>query len=135
MPITIQWDDDTKRVIRFDYIGRWNWNEYHASISEAHQMTKDMPYTVNMILDFSNGTVLPTNALSHFGASMKAPPGTFDLAVIVTESRFIEAVVSLFCRVYPRWGKKFEVVETLEAARQVYAKRANQGQSETAARV
>jgi hypothetical protein len=133
MPINVHWDDtETKTVVRYEFLGKWTWSEYHIAINQAYEMVKDIPYTVNMILDFSKGDLLPANALSHFKSSMSHPPREFDYALVVTRSRFLESMVSIFRRLSPA-GSKLILVPTLDAAHKFYTdyekKRASNVQS------
>jgi hypothetical protein len=117
MPVQISWFNDEKTVVVYKFLGKWTWTDYHNAIREAYELVKDLSYTVNMVLDFEQSTVLPSNALSNFGASAKTPPRDFDFCVIVTSSRFIEAIVSMFRKVNRRMGQKLVLVRTLEEAR------------------
>jgi hypothetical protein len=123
MPITVQWDSDEKSVVRYTFESKWTWDEYHAAIAQAFDMVKDLPYVVNMILDFSQSTVLPSNALSHFSSSMKTPPREFDVAVVISKSGFIETLVAVFRRLSSKTGEKLVVRKSLEEARAYLATR------------
>ncbi|SRR5258706_6926935 len=117
MPITVQWDDDEKRVVRYTFDGKWTWDEYHSAIANAFDLVKDLPYIVNMLLDFSASNLFPSNALSHFAGSMKTPPRDYDAVVVVTRSRFVETIASVISRLSGRIGKKIIVVKTLDEGR------------------
>ena len=117
MPITVRWDNDSHTVVNYEFTGKWTWDEYHAAIHTAYAMVEHLPYIVNMILDFRNANVLPGNALSIFGRSMKTPPKEFDLAMVVSKSGFIEAIYNLFRRLNGKMAEKVVLVKTLEEAR------------------
>jgi hypothetical protein len=123
MPIHVQFDNEQRTIMRYQFVGRWTWVEYHEAIKNAYELVKAIPYTVNMILDFSQGSVLPHNALSIFGTSMKTPPRDFDFAVVVSESTFIQMLVTVFQRVYRGTGGKLIYAHTLKEAREVAEKR------------
>jgi hypothetical protein len=123
MPIHVQFDNELRTIIRYEFIGRWTWQEYHQTIQKAYELAKPVPYTVNMILDFSRGNALPHNALSMFGTSMKTPPRAFDFAVFVSESSFIQMLVTVFQRIHREVGAKLIYVRTLKEAREVAEKR------------
>ena len=127
MPIHVQFDNEQCNLMRYEFIGRWIWPEYYQAIKKAYELAKPVPYTVNMILDFSRGNPLPHNALSNFGASMKTPPRDFDFALVVSESAFIQALVTVFQRVYPGLGAKLIYVSTLNEAREYARKRQSVG--------
>jgi hypothetical protein len=117
MPIYVHFDDEQHTLIRYEFVGRWTWMEYDGAIKEASDLAKPIPHNVNMILDFSRENVLPPNVLSNIGSSMKALPREFDFALVVSESAFIQALVKVYQRGYPRLGSKVSYVKTLEEAR------------------
>src|SRR5689334_16940942 len=134
MPIKVQWDNEDKRVMRYTFEGRWTWDEYHAAIAEAFQLVKDLPYMVNILLDFTNSNLIPSNALSHFTSSMKTPPREFDVAVVVSKSGFIETLVALFRRISGKMGDKLVAVKTLEEGRAFLATREKRQMASTSNR-
>jgi hypothetical protein len=123
MPIHVQFDNEQRTIMRYEFIGRWTWQEYHQAIEQGYTLSKPIPYTVNLILDFSQGNTLPHNALSIFGTSMKTPPRDFDFAVVVSQSAFIQMVVKVFQRVYREMGNKLIYVQTIKEAREVAERR------------
>lgn len=123
MPITVQWDSEEKSVVHYAFEGKWTWDEYHAAIAQAFEMVKDLPYVVNMILDFTQSSVFPSNALSHFSSSMKTPPREFDVAVVISKSGFVETLVAVFRRLSSKMGEKLVVRKTLDEARAFLASR------------
>lgn len=121
MPVSVQWDNESKTIIYYEFSGKWTWVEYREAINTAVQMVEDLPYIVNMILDFRNTGFLPENALSVFGSSVKKPAKDFDLAVVVTNSSFIIAVHKMFQRIYNKFGEKIVTAKTLAEARVLLA--------------
>ncbi len=120
MAITVNWGNPEKTYTIFKFMGKWTWDEYYASIKAGSDLIENVPYTVNILLDLSECNLFPSNLLSHAGASMKQPPRAFDLAVIVSTSGFVNAIMGLIERLY---GKKtrFKVVKTMDEARTIFA--------------
>ena len=115
MPITVTWGDDNKTYTVFTFEGKWTWEEYYRSVEQGFGMVKDCNYTVNILIDMLNCNLFPQNLLSHLGTSMQQAPRPFDLAVVVTSSRFIEMIAGTIDKLY---GKKsrFKVAKTLDEA-------------------
>lgn len=120
MSILVEWGNEQKTYTVFKFVGKWTWEEYHQSISEAYELVKDCPYTVNILLDITECHLFPQNLLSHFGGSMRQPPKSFDLAVVATSSRFVEVLARTIEKLYGRQKTRFQVVRTLEEARQIF---------------
>jgi hypothetical protein len=119
--ITVEWDNPQKTVVRYIFSRGWTWADYHNSIQRAVELVADIPYTVNMIIDLSNSSLLPSNILNTVGNSMRHSPKPYDLAVIVTTNRFVESIIDILQRVYPAQGAKHPCVKTLEEARAMLA--------------
>ncbi|MFN8447072.1 MAG: hypothetical protein U0521_00365 [Anaerolineae bacterium] len=120
MSILVEWGNEAKTYTVFKFVGKWTWEEYHQSISEAYELVKDCPYTVNILLDITDCHLFPQNLLSHFGGSMRQPPKSFDLAVVATSSRFVEVLARTIEKLYGRQRTRFQVVRTLEEAQQLF---------------
>jgi hypothetical protein len=120
MTIRVSWGNPEKTYTVFTFEGKWTWEEYHQSIKDGFELVKDIPYTVNILIDVSNSNLFPQNLLSHFGSSMRQPPKAFDLAVVLTSSRFVETLANMLNRLY---GKKtrFRAVRSMDDAKKLFA--------------
>lgn len=121
MPIDVSWGNEKKTYTVFRFEGRWTWDEYHAAVAEGYKLVKDIPYTVNILIDMSDCHLFPQNLLSHFGSSMRRPPKAFDLAVVVTSSKFIEVLANAIEGLYGKHRIRFRIAKTVDAAHQVLA--------------
>ena len=65
--------------------------------------------------------LFPQNLLSHFNRSMSEPPKPFDLAVIVTSSKFVEILAGMIERASSQRKTQFRVAKTVEHAHQILA--------------
>ncbi len=121
MPIQVTWGNTQKTYTVFKFEGRWTWDEYHAAVGEGFKLVKDIPYTVNILIDMAGCRLFPQNLLSHFGSSMSRPPKQFDLAVIVTSSKFIEVLATAIEGLYGRHKTRFRVAKTIDDAHKILA--------------
>ncbi|HVU13798.1 MAG TPA: hypothetical protein VHD90_21120 [Phototrophicaceae bacterium] len=116
MPIHVSWGNPDKTYTVFTFEGKWTWEEYYRAVAQAFEMVKDCNYTVNILIDMLNCNLFPQNLLSHLGASMQHAPRPFDLAVVVTSSRFIEMIASTIEKLYGKRQTRFKVTKTLDEA-------------------
>ncbi len=121
MAITVTWGNAEKTYTVFRFEGKWTWDEYHQSIQDGVSLVKDCPYTVNILIDMTECRLFPQNLLSHFNHSMSEPPKPFDLAVIVTSSKFVEILAGMIERASSQRKTRFRVAKTLEQAHQMLA--------------
>ena len=47
MSVTVVWDNERKTVIRYDMLGRWNWNEFQVEFQKAKAMLDSVEHTVD----------------------------------------------------------------------------------------
>ena len=120
MPIQVGWGNEQKTYTVFRFDGKWTWEEYHQSIAEAFELVKDIPYTVNILLDITECHLFPQNLLSHVGSSMKQPPKSFDLAVVATSSRFVEVLARTIEKLYGKQKTRFQIARTLDEAQRIF---------------
>ena len=121
MPIHVSWGNERKTYTIFKFEGKWTWDEYHRAVAAGYEMVKDIPYTVNILIDMMDCRLFPQNLLSHFGSSMRQPPKAFDLAVIATSSRFIDVLASTIEKLYGKDKTKFKVARSVERAHELMA--------------
>jgi hypothetical protein len=119
MPITVSWGNPEKTYTCFKFTGKWTWEDYYHSIDAGFELVKDLPYTVNILIDITESNLFPSNILTHFGASTQKPPRPFDLAVVVSDSGFVRAIAQMLNKLYGR-KSKFKVVQTLEEAYEIF---------------
>jgi hypothetical protein len=120
MPIHVTWGNPEKTYTVFEFTGRWTWDDYHGAVKAGYEMVKDVPQTVNILLDIRNSNLFPSNMLSHFRTSMDRPPKQFDLAVVVSNSGFVQAIARIIDTLYGKKGVSFKIVKTIEEAEALF---------------
>jgi hypothetical protein len=121
--ITVQWDNDEKTVIRYDFQGYWDWTEFREKAIEAFILTRSVDHKVDTISNFLPGTTIPRNALSQFRNIMTEAPENRGVNCIVGVSVFIRTLVNVFSRLYPQLGERIIVAASLADARAILKKR------------
>lgn len=112
MPIHVSWGNAEKTYTCFTYTGNWTWAEYYQSIEHGYALTKDLPHTVNILLDLSDARLFPTGLLTNIQSSMEHPPRHFTVAAIVSTSPYVMTVANMIDRVYGRQGTQFKIFKT-----------------------
>ena len=123
MGVTVQWDNDEKTVIRYDFTGYWDWAEFREKAQEAFAMTRSVPHKVDTISNFLPGTSIPRNAIFQFRRIMTEAPENRGVNCIVGISHFIRTLVTIFSRIYTQLGERLMVADSLEHARSILEER------------
>jgi hypothetical protein len=121
MTVSIQWDNNEHTVLRYDFLGRWTWAEYHQALRTAFEMMASVSYEVDIIADFTQSSGLPSNAISGFAPSTKSFAPNAGHAVVVIKARFFEMLLNSFSKVYSWNGKITKASRTVEEARTILA--------------
>lgn len=121
MTIRVYWEDETKTIVRYDFEGKWTWNELYPVYYEAIAMENSVPHRVDVILDLTRSGTLPANSLLHVKNISEKQPPNIGLSVIVTTNRFVLSLYSVGVKFYGKIGYYFRVVSTLEEAHAMIA--------------
>ena len=119
MPLHVSWGNAEKTFTLFEFVGKWSWEDYYQARSDAIRLVEDVPHMVNIIVDLTQSSIFPANMLSHFGSSIDQSPKEFDLAIIVTNSKFLEAMANMISKI--KLQTKFQVVRTRQEAYKLMA--------------
>lgn len=117
MTITVNWDNAAKTAIRYDFEGKWTWDEFRTAANEAFKMTRSVSHRVDGISNFLPGASLPSDALFHFSRAMRDAPPNRGRTVIVGGTPFINNLVWTFSKIYKPLGKRILIAPTLDEAR------------------
>lgn len=110
MPVNVEWGNEAKTFVIFDFDGNWTWEEYYQGRKRGIELGNEVTHVVNLIVDYSKSRMFPRNMLSHFGSSIDHNPKDFDICVIVTQSAFANALVNALSKYKKKF--KFRVVRT-----------------------
>ncbi len=129
MAVHIQWDNSEKTVLRYDFEGRWTWQEFMAIFPQAKTMASTVQHTVHSIvnpLDDKSRGYLPPNTLAQVVQLYRGAPPNIGATVIVGGSEFFRTLNRLSRRFYPRIAERYQFADTLEEARSILRKEIDQ---------
>ena len=116
MPIQVKWFNTSKTIILQSYHTPWTWDNYHASAKEIDQMLDSVDYPVDLIVDFSDGAVLPAKALSHFRRAVMDIHPNRGLVVMVGMNPYLAALQNVLEQMVPHSAARSRIAETLDEA-------------------
>lgn len=124
MPITIEWDDSEKTIIRYTYQGKWTWEENDQISAQSVAFAKEVDHPLDVIIDFRNSHLLPERALSRFRDYLTPSDKTmsFQTAVLVFQSEFLARMLEIFSRLYSGVRGKIHSATSVEEAREIIIK-------------
>jgi hypothetical protein len=120
MPVTAQWDNDDKTIIRFDVSGRWTWAEYRAANAEIRKMVDGLSYIVHFIvnpLDDQSRGYLPPGALQHIRSVYGSVSPNVGMTAVIGASPYYHALYAIGRKIYPQIAVRYRFANSLEEAR------------------
>ncbi|HUN08569.1 MAG TPA: hypothetical protein PLQ56_18325 [Aggregatilineales bacterium] len=124
MPVSLQWDNDEQTILRYDYCGRWTWEEYAPVFERASILLRESNWTVHFIVHLKDEVArnhLPAGALVRVVNIFRNAPATAGKTIIVNAGMVYRTVAQTGAAAYPAIGKKYGFADTLEEARLMLA--------------
>jgi hypothetical protein len=116
MPITVQWENDEKTIVRWTLEGVWGWDDFRAAQAELHSMIRDLPYLVDVVADMRSAPSLPKDTFRNFkSAELRAVPNR-DRIVLVGANLLVKGMATTFNQVFRNHPTHFLLAENVEEA-------------------
>ncbi len=121
MPVRVYWEDTDQTIVRYDFEGRWTWDELFPAYYQAIAMENAMPHRVDVILDMRKSQMIPANALLHMKNFSEKQPPNVGLSIFVTSNAFIISLYNTAIKFYAKIAFYFRLVKTLDEAHAMIA--------------
>jgi hypothetical protein len=121
MPVLISWDDEAKTTLRYEYGGKWTWDEVDAATDQVVNFMRETSSPVSIIHDMTHSPGLPSGALTQAHRFTRDLPENWEISVVVGSGTFTEALLNIFSRVYKKLGEHYKTASTLDEARAIIA--------------
>ena len=115
MPIEIEWVNDEKTLIRWNFVGRWTAEDFHETIRKSNELITAQDHTVNHIIDFSQSVGLPANVIKDARYGMSQMPKNLGQVVVIAEGRGVEFLAGSLQR-FSWFSNKIHLVKSNEEA-------------------
>ncbi len=117
MSINVQWDNEEHTLVRWDFIGTWDWNDFLAAQKASNELISSVPHRVDIIGDVSGSHQIPPGAIARFRTYRRDDPPNAGRVVLVGASAYIRTMVEIFRGIFPNTGGNFTFADSLEEAR------------------
>jgi hypothetical protein len=100
MTVTIEWDNDQKTVLLYQFRGAWTWEELRRAVDEGYARLDAVGYVVDAILDFSESDNFPPNPLAHAREYTSTQHPLAGVTIFVGANALFRSLWAMFNRVY-----------------------------------
>lgn len=122
MPISINWDNPQKTIIRNEFEGSWTWNEFVEAMDQVGKLMQTVSHPVDILGNMRPGNMPKTgNAIAVGRSAMLHWPANFQRLVLVTNP-LLEVLGNTFKKMDSVLGPKMILVRSLEAAYEVLSR-------------
>ncbi len=122
MPVNVLWDDEnTKTIIRCDYVGKWTWDDVFVAMEEVNRLIANAPHPVSIIHNLIDSVGIPGRAITQARKFTEMLPQNWDLSVVVGSGLFAELLVNVFGKLYRKLGQHYRTAPNLDKARALIA--------------
>jgi hypothetical protein len=126
MPVHFLWDDPEKTILRYEFIGKWTWEELYETIHASWDEVKQLDYIVDSIGDVSGTDGVPPSVITHVRSLSQNRPENTDLMVFVGANAYLNAIMQTFSQISQnilRRDINIVMAKTLDEARELVAER------------
>ncbi|MBC7869282.1 MAG: hypothetical protein H7Y09_00470 [Chitinophagaceae bacterium] len=116
MGITAYWHDDTKTIMRLDYIDAWTLDEFYESAKQAHFMIGEVTHSVDLIINMRDNRTTPAKILSSARHMNELVQPNQRLTIMVGSPPFVKALIKVANQIMPKITEKLRYVNTLDEA-------------------
>ena len=116
MSITAKWDNEDYTVIRIQLHDPWEGEEYSQATLHAWSLMETVNHTVHLIIDFSDASTFPKNMLLQAPATNSHIHLRQGLVIVVKITPYLQAVMRVAIRVFPRLGQNLFFTQTVQEA-------------------
>lgn len=123
MPVRVDWFDESKTILLWQFTGRWTTNELLEVYDEGCRLCDTVPDRwVYAIADMRETSTLPNLISSSVSRRAARDPKNYAGAFVVTNNGFFQAIVNILNHIGASKGK-FHIASSIEAAQEAIAER------------
>ncbi len=117
MTITLNWLDNTHKILKWDFDTHWTWEQFHQAVDESSLITKDYSHSIDLILNLADSQFpLTTAVIAHIRRGMTVATEQGGIVVLMSHNTFARVLVTVFSKVNPHLGKSFRVASSMDEA-------------------
>ena len=119
MGITIAWEDDTKRVMRYSLDENWTWEEFFAAKKQANEMMDSVAHKFGVIIEAPATPTLPPNIMSNARKGLRSTHPNTVVVVIVAAHPLVRTMLHTTRALGRIANLRVELASTLDEARAI----------------
>ena len=120
-PINMAWDFGRRQTLRWDFDGRWSWEEFQAAIAESQSRGRAANAPINLILNVNLSSHQPVHSVEAVRDMIEADFDGVRLVVLVSKGMLASMMPSILARAFPKLNGRIRSADDLDGARALIA--------------
>jgi len=116
MPVNVEWDNETHTIIRYDVQDPWELEEYSQALDETWTLIDAECHPVHVVVDLSDAFSFPKHLFSIAVRTNTQIHPRQNFVIGVKVSPYLQTMVRVTARFYPRLGHNLLFAHTLHEA-------------------
>jgi len=110
MAITVDWDNDEQRILRYTFTGTWTWEEFFTHLTTGRAMMRRVNHDVHIVCDLTESGFVPKNSVKPFKNIVDSRPANTGVVFIITNAYLLNAIYLALKRVYPQICEQYRLI-------------------------
>jgi hypothetical protein len=119
MGIEVYWDDEAKTILRYDFEGRWTWDEFYKRCNKVIAMKAESLRRIDLMLDMRGSKYIPSDGIHHVQQITRLYSDGIGISVFVSDNHFFHTVFDVGVKLHSNLRDRYWLVETPDAARKI----------------
>jgi hypothetical protein len=131
MPINVHWYDAEQTIIRYEFQGRWSWDDLYEAVKTVERMVKPLAHRFDVIFNVKHTIGMPSGAIGHIRGLSGNTDEHWGMGVMVGGSTFFRTMMQIFLKLNPKFQDRYTLAESDEDAVRVIRNRRAQDAAST----
>ena len=125
MSVTVRWYNDQKKIIYYEFTGKWTWEEFEPAYTETLRLMDSVDYKTDFILNMLNIEHIPSGAIQRLKRAADVNHPNMGLAVYVGLHPMMIPLGRIFLKLYAKSAAyyPFDFARTIKEAEDMLAAR------------
>lgn len=122
MPITLEWYDEDKTILREIYAGNWTVEEHINASNEIYEQIEVVSHPVDVLLDFRQQSRSPAHPISAIRHRERKRNPNQRMTIAISADSFFQALRPVIAVAAPNIGSQLHYVDTVDEALDLIAR-------------
>ena len=118
MGVTVDWYDDSRRIIHWKFERDWTWDEYHTAAAWIRAQLKTTPENgpIDVIMDLTRNRIFPRDWGANIRKAQSEEDPTWDYTIIAVGSEVIKGLLKVARTFNRNLAPHYHAVSSIEDA-------------------